>query len=218
MGDILTITTETGRRPSGETPSDHVWAALSSVRISGGVLCSYRASLVDDGLLEAVRTIFTARSGLPADWLDGVTPFEWIELEHFKTLVVSFADVTGLEQMRAITRRRMTDSEHSNFYAPVLRSWIRSFGDSVEHTLRCVVPLWRSALRNAGVPDVELVAPGEIHLVMTGPLARVLYSSEAMAAAFEGILLGILDLPRPRPLVDVQFSYKPDESVTVCKF
>jgi hypothetical protein len=204
--------------PRGEVPGEHTRAALSKVRVSGGVLCSYRASLVHDGLLEAVRTIFAARSGLPADWLDEVTPFDWVELEHFRTLLVSFADTTGLEQLRAITRRRMADSEHSNFYAPVLRSWMRSFGDSVEHTLRCVVPLWRAAFRHAVAPDLDLVAPGEIHLVMTGPMARALHSSDAMAAGFEGILLGILDLPRPRPLVDVEFKYARDEMLTVCKF
>lgn len=214
----MTVTTDNGRSAPVESLGEHTRAALSVVRVSGGVLCSYRASLVDDGLLEAVRTVFTARSRLPAGWLDDVTLFDWCELEHFRTLLVSYADVVGLEQLRAATRRRMADSEHSNFYAPVLRSWVRSFGNSVEHLLRCVVPLWRAAFRHTPSPDVLLMEPGEVHLVMTGPMARALYSSEAMAAGFEGILLGILDLPRPRPLVDVEFSYERREMLTICKF
>jgi hypothetical protein len=155
---------------------------------------------------------------LPGGWLDDVTVFDWCELEHFRTLLVSYADVVGLEQLRATTRRRMADSEHSNFYAPVLRSWVRSFGNRVEHLLRCVVPLWRAAFRHTPAPDVLLMEPGEVHLVMTGPMARALYSSEAMAVSFQGILLGILDLPRPRPLVDVEFSYERREMLTICKF
>jgi len=142
------------------------------------------------GLFDAVSTIFRARSGLPADWLDEVTPFDWVELEHFRTLLVSFADITGFEQLRAITRLRMADAEHSNFYAPVLRSWIRSFGHSVEHTLRCVGPLWRAAFRNIAPPEVLVMAPGEVHLLLSGLMAHALYGSQAMASGFEGILLG----------------------------
>jgi hypothetical protein len=214
----LTVTTDNGRCAPVESLGEHTRAALSLVRVSGGVLCSYRASLVADGLLEAVRTVFTARSGLSPDWLDEVTLFDWVALEHFRTLLVSYGDVVGVDQLRAVTRRRMADSEHSNIYAPVLRSWVRSFGTSVEHLLRCVTPLWRAAFRGNPMPDLLLMEPGEMHLVMTGPLARALYGSEAMAAGFEGILLGILDLPRPRPLVDVEFSYERDECLTICRF
>jgi hypothetical protein len=214
----LTVTTDNARCAPVENLGEHTRSALSTVRVSGGVLCSYRASLVADGLMEAVGTVFTARSSLPADWLDEVTLFDWVELEHFRTLLVSYADVVGLDRLRADTRRRMDDSEHSNVYAPVLRSWVRSFGGSVEHLLRCVIPLWRAAFRHTPVPDLLLMEPGELHLIMTGPLARALYRTEAMAAGFEGILLGILDLPRPRPLVDVEFSYGRDESLTICRF
>lgn len=217
-GQGLTVTADSGRNAPVESLGEHTHAALSQVRVSGGVLCSYRASLVADGLMETVRTVFTARSGLPPDWLDEVTLFDWHAFEHFRTLLLSYADVVGVEQLRADTRRRMADPEHSNVFAPVLRSWVRSFGSSVEHLLRCVVPLWRSAFRHSPPPDVLLMEPGEVHVVVSGPIARAQYGSAAVAVAFEGMLLGILDVPRPRPLVDVEFSFSPDESVTICKF
>jgi hypothetical protein len=217
-GQGLTVTTDNERSAPVESLGEHTRASLALVRVSGGVVCSYCASLAADGLMDAVRTVFSARSGLHPHWLEEVTLFDWCELEHFRTLLVSYADVVGLERLREDTRRRLCDSEHSNVYAPVLRSWVRSFGNSVELLLRCVVPLWRAAFRHARPPEVLLMEPGELHLVMTGPMARALYGSEAMAAGFEGILLGILDLPRPRPLVEVAFSYERDEMLTICKF
>lgn len=214
----MTVTTDNERSAPVESLGEHTRASLALVRVSGGVICAYRASLVADGLLDAVRTIFSARSKLPLSWLDDLTLFDWCELEHYRTLLVSYADVVGLDGLREVTRRRMADAEHSNVYAPVLRSWVRSFGNSVELLLRCVVPLWRSAFRHTRPPEVLLMEPGEVHLVMTGPMARALYGSAAMAAGFEGILFGILDVPRPRPLVDVAFSYERDEMLTICKF
>jgi hypothetical protein len=131
---------------------------------------------------------------------------------------VSFAEITSIDGVRETTRRRMDEPDHSNVYAPMLRAWVRSFGDSVEKTLRCIQPLWRTAFRNSPTPELVCVAPGEIHLVMAPPMARALHDCAALGAGFEGILLGILDMPRPRPLVELEFLYTRDEQLSICRF
>lgn len=187
--------------------------------ISGGVLSSYRAILVERDLWEDVRATFARRGAYDDAWLDRVSHKDWVEVEAFVLLLDVLADTMGLDALRSLVRRRVIDPGGSNFYAPILRSWARSFGHSPENMLRGVVHVWRAALRNAGRVRHEAVRAGEVHLFIEGPLEHAYRASPALAAELEGLAFSLLDSAKPRPMfVEVELRSAGVPVALVCSF
>lgn len=212
----MTIATESGFAADESTGE---CLAKSGISVSGGVLCSYRASLASCGLWEAVQLNFSDRSGLSPGVLDELQPGDWLPLPRFVTLLDALAQRVEPELLKTLVRRRMVEPSGSNFYAPMLRSWSRSFGASPGQMLRGLLPLWRAALRHAEPPEVLLVAANEVHVLFAGPIARAVRSCEALSVSLEGVLLGLLDLASPRPLLsDVELQRAAGGVRAVCRF
>ena len=187
--------------------------------ISGGVLSSYRAILVERDLWENVRAGFALRSSYDEEWLDRVSHNDWVEVEAFVTLLDVMADTMGIDELRWLVRKRIVDPKGSNFYAPILRSWARSFGHSPENMLRGVVHVWRAALRNAGKVHPVLVRQGEVHIQVEGPLSCAYRQSPALAAELEGLAFSLLDSSHPRPVfVEVELRKQSAPVSLVCTF
>ncbi|MET0340426.1 MAG: hypothetical protein ABW252_05460 [Polyangiales bacterium] len=187
--------------------------------IAGGVIASYRASLVERDLWEHVRLAFARRGPYSAEWLDHVTRADWVELEAFVLLLEQIGETMGLDALRSLVRKRIVDPSGSNFYAPILRSWARSFGTSPEHMVRGVVHVFRAALRSAGRLSHQPVRPGEVHLVVEGPLAEAYRRSPALGAELEGLTFSLLDYAQPRPVfVEVELRRTREPVALVCSF
>ncbi|HEY6879383.1 MAG TPA: hypothetical protein VI299_15255, partial [Polyangiales bacterium] len=60
--------------------------------IAGGVITSYRASLVERDIWEHVRARFAQRGPRAAEWLDAVTHHDWVDAEAFVTLLDAIGD------------------------------------------------------------------------------------------------------------------------------
>src|SRR6185312_8731563 len=105
----------------------------------------------------------------------------------FVQLLDVIGDTMGLDELRTLVRKRILDPAGSNFYAPILRSWARSFGTSPAHMLHGVVHVWRAALRHAGSVRPLQVRSGELHLVIEGPLESAYRGSRALGAELEGV-------------------------------
>jgi hypothetical protein len=101
----------------------------------------------------------------------------------------------------------------------MLRSWARSFGASAGHMLRGAVHVWRAACRNAGSLRAVDVRPGEVHLVIEGPLTDTFARSPGLSASLEGLALGVLDLAQPRPVfVEADLWPRREPPSVVCRF
>ena len=187
--------------------------------VAGGVISSYRASLVERDLWEHVRALAGQRGPHDADWFDAIAPADWVDVTAFVSLLEAIAETMGLESLRWLVRRRIANPAGSNFYAPILRSWARSFGKSPELMLRGVVHVWRAALRHAGSMRHQPVRPGEVHLVIEGPLEQAYRQSPALAAELEGLALSALDYAQPRPVfVEVELHAERQPVALVCSF
>jgi hypothetical protein len=187
--------------------------------IAGGVIASYRASLIERDLWEHVGARCERRSPFSAEWLDGVRPRDWVDVAAFVTLLDVIGETMGLDELRTLVRKRIVDPAGSNFYAPILRSWARSFGTSPEHMLRGIVHVWRAALRHAGQVRHLTVSAGEVHLVIEGPLEQAYRASPALAAELEGLAFSLLDSAHPRPvLVEVELRRERGPVALVCSF
>lgn len=208
--------------------------------IAGGVITSYRASLVERDIWEHVRARFAQRRSAAssarapegtlssgradagsqdAEWLDAVTHHDWVDVSAFVTLLDAIGDTMGLDELRSLVRKRIAVPEGSNFYAPILRSWARSFGTNPESMLRGVVHVWRAALRHAGSVRHLAVREGEVHLLIEGPLEQAYRTSPALATELEGLAFSLLDSAHPRPMfVEVELRPERPTVALVCSF
>jgi hypothetical protein len=186
--------------------------------IAGGVIASYRASLIDRDLWEPIGALFEQRSSYTAEWLSSVTHRDWVAVEAFVALLEVMGQTMGLDELRSLVRKRAVDPAGSNFYAPIVRSWARSFGKSPEHMLRCLVHVWRASLRNAGLLHHVRVRDDEVHLRIEGPLEAAYRASPALSAQLEGLAFSLIDSAHPRPIfVEVELNTKHAPTL-VCRF
>lgn len=187
--------------------------------VAGGVIASYRATLVERELWTRVSARFGEGGAFDPRWLDDVKPDDWVDAAGFVHLIEVLGDTLGIDGLRSLVRKRVVDPSGSNFYAPILRSWARSFGKSPEHMLRGVVHVWRAALRRAGRVRHSAVRPGEVHLMVEGPLADSYRRSPALAAELEGLAFSLLDAAQPRPVfVEIELRREQSPLALVCSF
>ncbi len=191
----------------------------SAPLVAGGVMASYRGTMLERDLWDHTRQAFAQRTRHDLDHLDRLCEVEWVSLEDYSALLDALGDTLGVDELRTMIRRRMVDPSGSSFYAPMARSWARSFGASPEHVLRGMVHVFRAALRCAGQLRAVDVRPGELHLLVEGPAAVQARTSTAFGASLEGLALGFMDLVQPRPmLIEVELSIAREPLSIVCKW
>lgn len=202
---------------SGEGRSSSI-DATERVRVSGAVLCAYRAASVECGHWDDLRAELALRMEVEPRVLDEITVSDWLDLTSLTALLEAQLVYTDLDVLKMRVRRHLIDAEGSHAYAPMLRSWTRSFA-TPEHMLRALGPLFRAGLRNAEAPLVRRVDDTQVSVRIRGALLASLRVSPALCAALEGVLLGLLDLARPRPSwPEVQLSFDRDELRAACHF
>jgi hypothetical protein len=191
---------------------------LCNVRVSGALLCACRAGLVECGQWDDLRADLAARMEIEPVALDEISASDWLELASLTALFDAQRAHLDLDWLKTRVRRHVSEAESGHLFAPMLRSWTRSFA-SAEHMLRALGPLFRAGLRNAEVPLVRAMGDSEAHVLVRGALLPPLRSSLALRAAFEGLLLGLLDLARPRPMLpEVEIAFGREELCAVCHF
>jgi hypothetical protein len=189
------------------------------VRVSGGVFGSYRASLVETGLWDSVRLGFAARLDVDPEAVEQIDPQAWLDVASLQALLGAISERFELDAIRTSMRHYIAAPQSGSVYAPMLRSWSRSFEQSPMHMLRGLMPLWRAALRHAEPPAIVPKGRTEVHVLLQGASARMLRDSPALTASFEGVLLGLLDLVRPSPvLAEVETRLSADGVCSACRF
>jgi hypothetical protein len=192
--------------------------ATPGVRISGAVLCACRAGLVECGQWDDLRSDLAARMEIEPEALDCISVNDWLDLASLTALLDAQLAYLDPDLLKTRVRRHVTEGESAHVYAPMLRSWTRSFA-SAEHMLRALGPLFRAGLRHVDVPIVRGVGAAQAHVLVRGALFSSLRGSAALRVAFEGLLLGLLDLARPRPMLpEVELFFARDELCAVCRF
>ena len=85
---------EAAEKCTGETEGSG--PHLAAPMVAGGLISTYRASMIERDHWEHVRASLAAQGKDQLEWLDGKTPPEWVELEHCVALI----DALGGEQPR----------------------------------------------------------------------------------------------------------------------
>ncbi|HEX6239645.1 MAG TPA: hypothetical protein VFZ61_02080, partial [Polyangiales bacterium] len=153
------------------------------------------------------------------DEVERIDPHAWLSVSSLHALMGAVSERFELDAIRTATRRYIAAPQRGSVFAPMLRSWSRSFEQSPMHMLRGLTPLWRAALRHTSPPTVVAQSASEVHVMLTGAGANMLCSSPALTASFEGVLLGLLDLVRPSPvLAEVETHATPESLRSICRF
>lgn len=171
----------------------------ASVRpaIAGPIVSSIRSILAGQGSWAEVKRTFALAHPGDADWLDEPTWSLWVDLDRHVGMLDAAGEVLGLEGVREVGRRRVTEELRTGIFASIVRSWVRSFAEHPSYLLRVAPYLWRAGFRDCG--EMVLVDHQD-HMLryhVAGAPEQIL-ESEAWGALIEGFAQGLFELAQVR--------------------
>jgi hypothetical protein len=166
--------------------------------IAASVIAGVRHLLIESGVWDEVRATLVRREPEAAHWIEAElavdpTKIDWVTAAHYGELMDAIFDVVGSDRAFALGRERLHRTAQAGAFAPVVRSWARSFGDSPEEFLRLTTHAWSTQTRNFG-----LVRPTESRLgharFLIEEAAPVIRDSAGWHRFLSGYGTGLLDL------------------------
>jgi hypothetical protein len=169
-------------------------------------------------LWDQVQRTAAVLQGRDAGFLDRACDDEWVSLSTYLALLDASARTLGTDALRSMVRRDIVDPSGASFFAPMMRSWARSFQAGPERMLRGAIHVWRSAMRGGAI-RLYPVRPGEAHLALEGDLGHACAWSRPFAVSMEGFGLGFMDLAEPHPAcVEAEVELRGGSPVLVCRW
>jgi hypothetical protein len=172
--------------------------AAEAPQIAASVIVGLRHLLIDSGIWQPVRAALAARDPRSIEWIEtelavDPTTTAWVTSAHFGDLMDTILEVVGSDRAFELGRERLHRSAQAGAFAPVVRSWMRSFGESPEEFLRLTIHAWSSQTRSFGVVSVVENRPGHARFVMLDA-PEVIRDSAGWHRFLSGYGTGLLDL------------------------
>jgi len=161
-------------------------------KIASGVVTSLRAMLFDEGLWPRVRDELARRDPFAVEEIDEKLRHAWTDVSVYVDILDALDRVVGLDRSRELGRTRISHERRQGFFAHVIRSWLRSFGDDPQLLLRLTIPLWNATFRGAGTLSMLESRPGFVRLRIRD-CAPELMASPAWKRSVEGMFQGGLE-------------------------
>jgi hypothetical protein len=125
-------------------------ALVSAPLIASSVVSGVRRTLIVNGLWDDVRRQAIARDARVLEWIDTPLSSPWSPVEKHLAVMEAIAASLGDEGARAFGRTRLREGLEGGVLAPVLRSWMRSYGSAPAHLMRVAPHMWRAVTRGLG--------------------------------------------------------------------
>lgn len=151
--------------------------------------------LAEEGSWPAIREAFAQRYPHDSGWLDERMWSTWIDLDRHVALLDAAAEVMGLDGVRHIGRRRLTEELRAGLFARIVRSWLRSFAEHPSYLLRVAPYLWRAGFRDCGDMLLQKADARSLDYCLQGAPPHLL-QSDAWRALLEGFAQGMFELAR----------------------
>lgn len=142
---------------------------------------------------ELVRVHIDAASWIDSELSIDPTKTAWVPVTHHVQMMDALVTVVGEERTYALGRERARRTALAGAFAPVVRSWSRSFGDHPSEFLKLTLHAWSSQTRNLGEFVVAETRPGYSRFVMKNA-TRLLHDSRGWQLFLAGYGTGLLDL------------------------
>lgn len=168
--------------------------------IAASVIAGLRHQLMERGIWESVRAALLERRPDALDWIEtelsvDPTKTDWVNAAHYGELMDAIHRVVGPERAFALGRERLHRTAQAGAFAPIVRSWARSFGESPEEFLRLTTHAWSSQTRNFGALVQLASRLGHTRYVLTDA-TPVIRDSTGWHQFLSGYGTGFLDLIR----------------------
>jgi len=166
--------------------------------IAASAVAGVRHLLLEESAWAAVRAELVRAHPDAASWIDSdlsvdPTKTRWIAVAHHAQMVDAVHSVFGPERTFDLGRRRANRTAQAGAFAPVVRSWSRSFGSNPVEFLKLTLHAWSSQTQNLGEFVLDEMRPGFVRFVMKDA-SPVLIESEGWQIFLAGYGTGLLDL------------------------
>jgi hypothetical protein len=166
--------------------------------LAASVIAGLRHLLIERGVWDQVRSTLVARDPTALEWIESElavdpTKTEWVAATHYGLLWEAIVGVVGMDRTFALGRERLHRTAQAGAFAPVVRSWVRSFGEKPEEFLRLTTHAWSSQTKNFGSFKEAENRAGHARFVMEDA-SPILRESLGWRQFLSGYGTGLLDL------------------------
>jgi hypothetical protein len=200
-----------GMRVSDDTPT-----------IAASAVAGVRHLLMEEKLWPSVRAELVRKHADAAGWIDSdlsvdPTKTAWVPVSHHAQMMDALLSAVGAEQTYELGRLRARRTAMAGAFAPVVRSWARSFGSNPTEFLRLTLHAWSSQTQRLGEFVVRETRPGYSCFVLrnASPLLLEGIGWQTFLAGYGTGLLDLIDregrcefrIPPGSPDVEVAYTY-----------
>lgn len=165
-------------------------------RITASAVAGVRHLLLEEQVWADVRAELERRPGGAAiahELAVDPTKVEWVSAHHYAAMMDALLAATGPERTFALGRARLHRTAQAGAFAPVVRSWTRSFGRDAGEFLRLTLHAWNTQTRNLGTFVLDETRPGHARFVLARA-SDVIGASAGWQCFLSGYGTGLLDL------------------------
>lgn len=132
-------------------------------RIASSVVSGVRRTLIDLGEWKRVRGAVLALRPDADGWVDSALDHQtWCPADWHFVVMSAIRLELGESGAREFGAARLRDNLQGGRIAPILRSWMRSYGSAPGHLLRVAPYVWNAVTRALGRIDVSAAHEREI--------------------------------------------------------
>jgi len=166
--------------------------------IAASAVAGVRHLLIEENAWASVRAQLVKTHADAASWIDSdlsvdPTKTAWVPVTHHAQMMDALLAVVGPDQTFALGRARAHRTAQAGAFAPVVRSWSRSFGQNPTEFLKLTLHAWSSQTQNLGEFVVADSRPGFARFVMKHA-SQLLRESAGWQRFLAGYGTGLLDL------------------------
>jgi hypothetical protein len=166
--------------------------------IAASAVAGVRHLLIQEKAWAGVRAELVRVHEGAASWIDSdlsidPTKTAWVPAEHHAQMIDALRAVVGPERTFELGRERAHHTARAGAFAPVVRSWSRSFGETPSEFLKLTQHAWAAQTRNLGEFVLVEAKPGHARFVLRDA-DPVIAQSPGWKLFLSGYGTGLLDL------------------------
>lgn len=175
-------------------------SASDEPTIAASAVAGVRHLLFEEGLWASVRDELRRAHPEVAEGFDAAfaidpTKTQWVPVSYHTLMMEALLAVVGPERTYALGRLRAQRTSQAGAFAPVVRSWARSFGSNPTEFLRLTLHAWSSQTQHLGEFVVRETRPGYSCFVLRNASSH-LRDGMGWQTFLAGYGTGLLDLIR----------------------
>ena len=144
-------------------------AADDEPRIASSVVSGVRRTLIDLGQWTRVRAHVLSERPEATEWIDTALDRDaWCPIEWHLSMMCAVGHELGDEGAREFGGARLRDNMRGGIIAPILRSWMRSYGNAPGHLMRVTPHIWQAVTRALGKVVVAAAHDREVRFRVIG--------------------------------------------------